>query len=1364
MAILTGTTGNDTYTGTADEEDTAVIDTFQRQATLRFDGTNWTVLGAATGNDVLLSIEKIRFRDATLTLTREGGGKISDQSSYIPSLTSSIALSDGRALVLYTNSSSGYVTYGRFLAPDGSPTGTPFGIVSTTFLTGTGLPGGGFALTWSIGNDAVYARFAADGSMIGTPRPVHDVLDGTQSATSITALANGGVAVTWFSSTDTSGSYLRIFDAAGNAASGEIALAPGASVRPELTTLADGRIVAMWQVPGQILTQIFAADGTATGAATPIGASQTYSDSTIVALGKGFAITWATFGAGGDGSDYGVAVQLFDRDGVATGAPITVNTTVQGRQDQPAIAVLADGGFVVTWTSQVPRGDGNYDISVQAQRFDASGTRIGGEIAVQSGATSSVYWDYSPTVVAQPDGGFTITMSWNGLTAAGYDSDGVRAFTRLTGDAGDNVLAPQYTVGTGFRIEGGDGDDTLTGQTLADVLIGGGGADVLVGGYGNDTYVADDEDQIVETADGGIDTVQVRDSYALVDRWVENIWLMSDADATLIGNSLANTLIGNAGDDVLNGAQGADRMEGRGGNDTYIVDSANDVVIEAEGAGIDTVVSSVSHFLSANVENLRLTGYASVAAVGNALDNQLYGNAANNSLEGGAGRDLLVGGLGDDTYFVDAGDQLVEAVNEGFDRVVSAVSWVLGANFERLDLATGAINGTGNELANVIVGNEANNVLDGGAGADVMDGGTGNDTYVVDDLGDIAAESNTQAGRDLVLASVSHALGLYIEDLTLVGTADIDGTGNFLGNTITGNAGANVLDGGSGTDTLIGGLGNDTLRSSDGSDRLLGGVGDDQYLILEGDEVIERFGQGVDTVTVQVSRSYALGRQIENLVLLGFDVDGYGNLLDNAITGTLGANLIDGGRGADRLAGLAGNDVYLVDNAGDVVVEEIDAGIDEIVSTVTQTLAANVENLTLAGVRRINGNGNALDNRIVGNAAVNILRGGAGNDTLIGGGNADSLSGDDGDDMLVGSADGETFNGGTGVDTVSYFSIAGSVSIALGRTAAQDTGAGGRDTLLAIENVEGSNVGDDTLTGGGNDNRIAGNGGNDRLSGAAGNDTLLGGEGDDTILADVGNDTIDGGSGIDLLSFAAATSAVSVDLGIVTAQTTGQGDDAIRNIERVEGSNTAADRIAGNHLDNQLYGLGGNDVLSGGDGADLLDGGAGTDTASYAAAAAGIDVDLRFDTALDDGFGKVDTFVGIENVVGSAFDDEITGSAGRNVLTGGGGRDLLTGGASPDVFVYLAQADSTVAARGRDVILDFTTALDKIDLSAIDANTATSANDAFTSLIAANQTFGAAGQLQIIGGILYGNTDADAQAEFAIDLGGATIVIGDLVL
>jgi Ca2+-binding RTX toxin-like protein len=628
-------------------------------------------------------------------------------------------------------------------------------------------------------------------------------------------------------------------------------------------------------------------------------------------------------------------------------------------------------------------------------------------------------------------------------------------------------------VGTAAQGIGNAETNTLVGNALANLLDGRQGADTLAGGAGDDSYVVDNPfDSIIETADGGIDTVSSSATLTLAPN-VEHLTLTGSAGVSGTGNALANALRGNAaantligldGNDTLDGGAGADQLRGGRGDDAYVVDHASDVIAELAGEGNDRVTASVSCTLAAEVEQLTLTGTAPVNASGNALANLLIGNAGANVLDGKAGADTLRGGGGNDTYVVDtAADSLVEVAGEGIDTVQSGVTWTLAANFENLTLTgTAAINATGNALANTIVGNAAANVVDGGAGNDTLRGGAGNDTYVVDSAGDLVTE-NASAGTDVVNASASYTLTANVESLTLTGISPINGTGNGLANTIVGNASANVLDGAAGADVLRGGAGNDT------------------YVVdSSGDVVTENAAEGIDLVTA--SASHALAANVENLTLTGATpINGTGNALANVLQGNAAANTLDGAAGADTLRGGAGNDVLVVDNALDVVVENAAEGDDTVRSSLGWTLGANLENLALVGTAAINGTGNALGNWLLGNAAANVLGGGDGQDLLAGGLANDTLNGGNGRDLL---------QGGDGADML---------------------GDASGNSLLH------GGLGADVLTGGTNNDFLAGGAGNDTLTTGTGADVIAfnRGDGQDVVTAStVADNTLSLGGGI----------------------------------------------------------------------------------------------------------------------------------------------------------------------------------------------------------------------------------------------------------
>lgn len=329
-------------------------------------------------------------------------------------------------------------------------------------------------------------------------------------------------------------------------------------------------------------------------------------------------------------------------------------------------------------------------------------------------------------------------------------------------------------------------------------------------------------------------------------------------------------------------------MIGGDGNDRYYVGESGDVIVEDANAGNDRVIATITYTLGGNLENLTLAGTAAIDGTGNALNNVITGNFANNTLSGGegddriiggAGNDTMIGGAGNDTYVVDAtGDVVVEAANEGNDRVESTVSFTLSGHVETLALTgAAAIDGTGNGMDNAIFGNSAGNVLSGGGGNDALNGGggndtlngdqgndtlnggigvdqmaggTGNDVYFVDSTSDAVTE-NANEGTDRVISAITYTLGGNVENLTLSGIAHLDGTGNDLNNVIVGNGGQNELWGGLGNDVLTGGGAGDVLSGDSGDDIMTGGEGEDTFLyaqIAQGRDTIRDFTPGIDTL------------------------------------------------------------------------------------------------------------------------------------------------------------------------------------------------------------------------------------------------------------------------------------------------------------------------------------------------------------------------------------------------------------------------------------------------------------------------------------------------------------------------------------
>jgi Ca2+-binding RTX toxin-like protein len=355
--------------------------------------------------------------------------------------------------------------------------------------------------------------------------------------------------------------------------------------------------------------------------------------------------------------------------------------------------------------------------------------------------------------------------------------DALAGARNIIGNALNNRLTGNNANNT---IEGGAGNDTLDGK---------GGTDILIGGNGNDIYIqATTGDTFTETsASGGSDTIlsSVASGTVTAPNFIENITLTGTGNVNATGNTLANTLKGNSADntllgdagndtlyglqgtDSLNGGTGTDKMYGGRGNDTYYVDNTGDVVFEVLAAGTgtnvggyaittdddtvngaaDKVYSTVNYSLNSKdaqgVEEIELNTGAggtlttNINATGNAQNNKITGNNGGNILDGGAGVDELIGLAGNDTYVVNHTDDVVtEAASSGTDTVKSSATYTLPNNVENLTLLTGAGNGTGNTLNNIMIGNTTANTLTGNAGndtisglqgADTIDGGAGND-------------------------------------------------------------------------------------------------------------------------------------------------------------------------------------------------------------------------------------------------------------------------------------------------------------------------------------------------------------------------------------------------------------------------------------------------------------------------------------------------------------------------------------------------------------------------------------------------------------------------------------------------------------
>jgi len=851
-------------------------------------------------------------------------------------------------------------------------------------------------------------------------------------------------------------------------------------------------------------------------------------------------------------------------------------------------------------------------------------------------------------------------------TAAGEEINGLGGNDALNGLGGND------------RLDGGEGNDTLNGGL---------GADTMIGGDGTDTYYVDNVgDVISETnplAAGGADLVNSEIDYTLGDN-VETLRLIASGTVNGTGNALNNVLLAGAGNNVLDGAAGTDTVSYTYAASGVTASLATTASQTTGGSGSDTLLN-IESLIGSNYNDVLSGNAANNVLTGGLGADSLSGGAGDDVLNGGAGADTMVGGDGTDTYYVDNVDDVVSETNSaatgGADLVNTEIDYTLGANVETLRIfVSGAVNGTGNGL---------NNVLFAGAGNNILDGGTGTDTV---------SYTYAASGVNVSLATTASQLTGGSGSDTLLSIESL--IGSNYNDVLTGNSGNNALTGGLGADSLSGGDGADTLNGSAGADTMIGGDGTDTYYVDNVGDMVSEVNPltagGADLVNTEIN--YTLGDNVETLrVIATGAVNGTGNALNNilyagagnnvlngadgvdsvsylyatagvtvslattsgqttggsgsdtllnvenltgsgfndALTGNAGNNVLTGGVGADTMTGGDGSDTYYVDNTGDVVSETNSAatgGSDSVYTEIDYTLGSNVENLRILAAGAVNGSGNTLNNSLYAGAGNNIL------------------------------------NGGNGTDTVSYLYATAGVNASL--ATGQATGGSGTDTLLNIENLAGSNY-DDVLTGNTGNNDLVGGAGADTLDGGAGADTLNGGTGVDLMIGGDGNDTYyvdNAGDGVSETNAAAA----------------GGSDIVYTEISYTLGSNVENLRIlaagavngTGNTLNNTLYAGAGNNVLNGGDGSDI---------ASYLYATAGVSVSLATTSGQATGNSGTDTLLNIENLTGSSYDDLLTGNSDANNLTGGSGADTLDGGAGADILNGGTGTDSMIGGDGNDI-------------------------------------------------------------------------------
>ena len=868
------------------------------------------------------------------------------------------------------------------------------------------------------------------------------------------------------------------------------------------------------------------------------------------------------------------------------------------------------------------------------------------------------------------------------------------------------------------ELRGGEGDDTLLGGAGADRLHGGAGADLLEGGGGADRLDGGAGSDSASYAGSGagvvvdLGTGAASGGDAEGDRFtsIEDLRGSAHGDR-LVGDGGANRLHGGAGRDLLEGGAGADLLEGGGGADRLDGGTGSDSASYA-GSGAGVVVDLGTGAASGgdaegdrftSIEDLRGSAHGD-RLVGDGRANRLYGGAGDDRLDGRAGTDVLHGELGSDTLIGGEGNDRLYG-EEGADRIEGGA----GADWLR--------------------GGGGDDWLVGGPGADRLAGHSGEDTAsyagsdagVVVDLG--AGEASGGHAEGDTFSGIEHVSGSGYGD-RLVGDGGANRlTGGAGGDRLYGGAGDDRLDGGegndvlhggSGDDRLIGGEGNDRLYGEEGADRIEGGAGadwlrgggGDDWLVggSGADRLAGHSGEdtasyaGSDTgVVVDLYTGEAWGGHAAGDTFSGIEHvsgSGYGDRLlgdgganrliggagndrlygeegddrliggegNDRLYGEEGADRIEGGAGADWLRGGGGDDWLvggsgadrLAGHSGEDTASYAGSDTGVVVDLYTgEAWGGHAAGDTFSGIEHVSGSG--YGDRLLGDDGANRLTGGAGKDWLHGGAGADRL------------------DGGSGTDTVSYEGSDAGVTVNL----ATRTGTGGHaegDTYLSVENVRGTMHRD----------VLIGDGGANRLYGAAGDDSLRGAGGDDWLHGDAGADRLDGGGGTDTVSYEGSKAGVTVSLATGTGRGGQAAGDTLSGIENVIGSahedsltgDGGANRLHGGDADDVLQGGAGADWLYGGTGDDRLTGGAGADAlygeagsrdrASYERSNLGVTVSLATGTGRY-GHAEGDRLAGIEDLVGSDYDDTLGGDAGANRLHGGGGgNDRLEGGAGDD--------------------------------------------------------------------------------------------------
>jgi Ca2+-binding RTX toxin-like protein len=833
------------------------------------------------------------------------------------------------------------------------------------------------------------------------------------------------------------------------------------------------------------------------------------------------------------------------------------------------------------------------------------------------------------------------------------------------GDAqGDSYLAVERVIGTNFAdtLTGSGANETLEGGSGDDILTGGIGADALIGGSGSDTAnYAGSSGSVTVFFDGSASSSGEAEGDTLsgIERAIG-----SNFTDIFYGSVAGEEAIGGLANDIFYGSGGADILNGGAGYDYAIYTTS------ATGVTINLVDNTLSTGDALNdtyigIEEYQGSNFNDVFVGSNSAD-YFSGRNGNDIIDGGIGDDILFGSADNDSFLGSAGNDYIDggtqvdtvdytasasAVTAFLDGSTGAGGDAQGDTVYFVENLTGsAFDDTlyGSNSNNSIIGGSGNDLIYGAGGADVLDGGAGFDT---------ANYAGSFAGVTVRLNGIA-GVGGHAQGDTLFNIESLVGSGNA--DFLYGAGGNDTLDGGSDNDYLFGDAGSDSLFGGTGADILAGGTGADILnggALLEGDfadytlssaAVQLNLTTGINTggdaagdtlININYLSGSALADTLIGNASYNYFLGGDGNdTLDGAtggdeLRGGNGDDILIGGLGADYLYGEAGSDTASYVNSVSNV--EVDLTLEVGVSgEALGDVLTNIENL-LGGV---------YDDVFWGSSVANSLNGGDGSDRLLG---------RDGNDILLGGAGADWINAGNGADVADGGAGNDTLSFGAASYGGPDESAAGVTVYLDGVTVS---------SGGYAQGDIYSNFEVIYLSQF--NDTVYGTGASELFYTRNGADIIYGGGGIDTADYVSSL-AVNISLDGTTGVGGEAAGDQLFGIERLHGS-VYDDSLGGSTGDDILIGYEGNDILRGDAGNDSLDGGNGNDTVNYSASASAVSVNLATG-AVSGGDATGDTFLSIENVTGSAFNDILTGNVGDNSLSGGSGNDILVGGAGADL-------------------------------------------------------------------------------------------------